>query len=207
MTAGGWLGPVAGAALVAVVELDVVQVGQTMISRPLVMGPLLGLLFGEPRIGLALGLITEFLSLDDVPVGNRLPLNATVAVAAALLMTCSPRPLHPAMALPLGLAAGWMHQRLEASLRHRRRTLCGAAEKLIFEGGTPPWGRLLGRSLVEQAAATFVVLLVCVCAAGPACSGLWPRLPHSLLAGLDLSWKLAPWLGLGVALHALRRRA
>ena len=63
------------------------------------------------------------------------------------------------------------------------------------------------RALAEQAAATFAVLLACVCAAGPALSGLWPRLPQSLLAGLDLGWKLAPWLGLGVVLHALRRRA
>ena len=207
MTPGGWLGPVGGCALVALLELDVVQVGQTMVSRPLVLGPLLGLLFGVPRIGLALGLCLEFLSLDDVPVGDRLPLNATVAAAAALLLTCSPRPLHPALALPLGLAAGWAHQCLEAVLRRRRRALCGAAERSISDGGTPSWGRLLGRALAEQAAATFAVLLACVCAAGPALSGLWPRLPQSLLAGLDLGWKLAPWLGLGVVLHALRRRA
>lgn len=206
MNAGGWLAPVAGAALVAFLELDVVQVGQFMISRPLVLGPLLGLLFGAPRVGLALGLCCELLSLDDMPVGDRLPLNAAVAVAAALLLTRCPRPLPAAVALPVGLAAGWAHQRLETALRYRRQALCGTAERLIQDGGAPPWGRLLGRALAEQAAVTFAVLLVCVCVAGPVLSGLWFRAPHGILAGLDMGWKLAPWLGLGVALYALRVR-
>jgi mannose/fructose/N-acetylgalactosamine-specific phosphotransferase system component IIC len=192
--------------LVALLELDAVQVGQFMFSRPLVLGPLLGLLFGVPRVGLALGLCCELLSLDDMPVGDRLPLNAAVAVSAALLMTCCPRPLPVAAALPVGLAAGWSHQRLETALRYRRQALCGTAERHVQAGGTPPWVRLLGRALAEQAAATFVVILVFVCVAGPVISGLWSRAPRGVIAGLDTGWKLAPWLGLGVALYALRVR-
>ncbi|MBI5241374.1 MAG: PTS sugar transporter subunit IIC [Elusimicrobia bacterium] len=200
----GWAEPIAGAALVAVLELDAVQVGQFMFSRPLVLGPLLGLLFGAPQIGLALGLCCEFLSLDDVPVGARLPLNAAVAVGAALLLTCSPRPLPVPAALPVGLAAGWLHARVEAVLRGRRQTLCGEAESRLRGGGAPPWGRLLGQALSEQAAATFAVLLACLLLAGPALNALWFLVPRSLAAGLDLGWRLAPWLGLGMALHALR---
>ena len=203
---GGWLAPVGGAALVALLELDAVQVGQFMVSRPLVLGPLLGLLFGAPGTGLVLGLCCEFLSLDDVPVGDRLPLNAAVAVAAALLLTRSPRPLPVAAALPVGLAAGWAHQKIETALRYRRQALCRIAERSVQDGGTPPWGRLFGRALGEQAVATFSVLLVAICVAGPFLGGLWWRVPHGVLAGLDLGWRLAPWLGLGVALYALRVR-
>ncbi|MCX5796884.1 MAG: PTS sugar transporter subunit IIC [Elusimicrobia bacterium] len=203
----GWLAPVGGAALVALVELDVVQVGQFMLSRPLVLGPLLGLLLGAPQAGLALGLCCELLSLDDVPVGDRLPLSASVAAAAAVLMACGPRPLPAAAALPAGLAAGWAHQKIETGLRYRRGALCGAAERLLRDGGTPPWGGMLGRALAEQAAATFAVLLVCVCVAGPSLGALWFRAPRVLLAGLESGWRLAPWLGLGVALYALRLRA
>jgi mannose/fructose/N-acetylgalactosamine-specific phosphotransferase system component IIC len=207
MTAGGWLGPVAGAALVALLELDAVQVGQIMISRPLVLGPLLGLLFGAPQAGLALGLCGELLSLDDVPVGNRLPLNATVAVAAALLMSCSPAALPAAAALPAGLAAGWLHQLLETALRGRRQALCAEAEGRLRDGGAPPWRRLLGRALAEQAAGTFALLLSFVLLAGPVLSALCGRAPRSVVAGLELGWALAPWLGLGVALNALRPRS
>ena len=203
----GWLAPVAGAALVSLLELDAVQVGQFMLSRPIVLGSLLGLLFGAPQVGVALGLCCELLSLDDMPVGDRLPLNATVAVAAALLLTRSPRPLPPAVALPAGLAAGWAHQRIETALRYRRQALCGTAERLVQDGGMPSWRRLLGQALAEQAAATFALLLACVCVAGPVLSGFWWRVPHGALAGLDLGWRLAPWLGLGVALYALRVRA
>ena len=53
---------------------------------------------------------------------------------------------------------------------------------------------------------TFAVLLAAVCVAGPALSGRWWRAPHGVLAGLGLGWRLSPWLGLGVALYALRVR-
>ena len=132
--------------------------------------------------------------------------NVAVAVAAALLLTRSPRPLPPAVAFPVGLAAGWAHQRFETALRYRRQALCGIAERLVQGGGTPPWGRLLGGALAEQAAVTFAVLIAFVCVAGSVLSGLCFRAPHGVLAGLDMGWKLAPWLGLGVALYALRVR-
>jgi mannose/fructose/N-acetylgalactosamine-specific phosphotransferase system component IIC len=203
---GGWLAPVGGAALVALVELDAVQVGQFMLSRPIVLGALLGLLFRAPQTGVALGLCCELLSLDDVPVGDRLPLNAAVAAAAAFLLTRSPSPLPVAAALPAGLLLGWAHQRIETVLRTRRQALCAQAEGLVRQGGAPRWSRLIGRALAAQAAATFLLLLVGLCAAGPALRALCLRAPDVVVDGFGFGLSVAPWLALGVALHALWRR-
>jgi len=183
-----------------------VQVGQFMLSRPIVMGPLLGLLWHSPQNGLALGACCELLSLDDLPVGDRLPLNATVAAGAALLLTCGPRPLPVAAALPVGFFAAWAHKKIEGFWRSRRRELCAAAERSIREGEAPSWGCWIGKSLAQQAAGTFALMLACVWGAGPIVGALWLRLPHSVVAGLELAWRLGPWLGLGVAFHALRVR-
>jgi mannose/fructose/N-acetylgalactosamine-specific phosphotransferase system component IIC len=191
--------------LVALLELDAVQVGQFMFSRPLVLGAVLGLLFGAPQLGVALGLCCELLSIDDLPVGDRLPLNASVAVAVAFLMARSPRPLPVAAALPAGLAAGWSHQRIETALRYRRQALCGEAESRLRGGGSPAWGRLLGRALAGQAVGTFLLLIAGVCVAGPMLGALWLRTPRSLAAGLEAGWRLTPWLGLGIAMHTLGR--
>jgi mannose/fructose/N-acetylgalactosamine-specific phosphotransferase system component IIC len=204
---GGWPATVGGAALVSLLELDSAQVGQFMLSRPLVLGSLLGLLCGTPQVGVALGLCCELLSIDDLPVGDRLPLNAAVAAGASILMTCSPRPLPAAGALPAGLAVGWAHQKLETALRYRRQALCGEADSCLCGGGMPSWGRLIGRALTEQAAGTFFLLIIGVCVAGTVLSSLWLRAPRGVVAGLESGWKLAPWLGLGVAFHALRRPA
>jgi len=200
----GWLAGMAAAALVAVLELDVVQFGQFMISRPLVLGPLLGLLFGLPQTGLALGACCELFSLDDLPVGGSLPLNATVAVSAALLLNCGPRAVPPEVALPAGLTAGWLHQKIETALRYRRRALCGCAEESLLRGCEPRLGRLVGQAICEQAAMTFTVLLACVLVVGPALHWLWPHAPHNAVEALRFAWALAPWLGLGVLLHALK---
>jgi mannose/fructose/N-acetylgalactosamine-specific phosphotransferase system component IIC len=202
----GWRGPVAGAALVALLELDGVQVGQFMLSRPIVLGALLGLVFGAPQTGLMVGICCELLSLDDLPVGDRLPLNATVAAAAAFLLTCGPAPLPPQAALPLGLGAGWAHQGLEMALRRRRQAFCGLAESSLRAGTSPRLGLLMTKALAEQAAGTFAVLAAFLLLAGPLVHALWPHVPLTLDTGLLFAWRLAPWLGLGVALQALRVR-
>jgi mannose/fructose/N-acetylgalactosamine-specific phosphotransferase system component IIC len=192
------------AVLVAVLELDVVQFGQFMISRPLVLGPVLGLLFGQPQTGLVLGACCELFSLDDVPVGDKLPLNATVAVAVSFLMICSPSRVPPELALPAGLLAGWAHQKLETLLRQRRRMFCCQAEQSLEQGRSPRLGCIIASALAEQAAWTLGLLLFCVLVGGPLLQWVWPFLPRGLSVGLGVAWELAPWLGLGVLLHALR---
>ena len=206
IAAGGWLAGAGGAALAAAAELDCVQVGQVMVSRPIVLGPLLGLLFGAPQTGLALGVCCELLSLGDLPVGGKLPLSAAVAVSAAFLLTASPRPIPPELALPVGLAAGQVHRRFETALRSRRKTFCAAAQAGLQRGEEPDLGRWAARAVAEQAAGTLVLLLVCVLAVGPVLHRLWPQAPRSLADGLGLAWSLAPWLGLGAGLQALKVR-
>jgi PTS system mannose-specific IIC component len=56
-----------------------------MISRPLVTGWLLGLLSGQPKAGLFLGLSTELLWLAKPPLGGLLTPNGGLAVSAAFL--------------------------------------------------------------------------------------------------------------------------
>jgi len=205
MTAAGtWLAPVSVAAVVAVVELDAVQVGQVMISRPVVLGPLLGLLCGQPQNGIILGLVCELFSQDDLPVGGRLPLNATIAVSAAFLLSWGSRAVPPEAALPAGLATGWLHQHLEARLRLRRRALSGCAETGILRGAMPPLGRMITKALAEQAAGNLAIMLGVVFLIGPTLHWLWPYAPRSVAEGLRFAWDAAPWLGLAVLLHTLR---
>jgi mannose/fructose/N-acetylgalactosamine-specific phosphotransferase system component IIC len=78
-----WGALAAAAAVLAAVELDASHAGQLMISRPLVLGPLIGLAFGQPGLGLGLGALYELFGLEEIPVGGHVPLNATVAAGAA----------------------------------------------------------------------------------------------------------------------------
>lgn len=202
----GWLASAGGAALAAGLELDAVQVGQFMVSRPIVVGALFGLLFADAQQGLILGCCCELLSLASLPLGASLPLNSTIATAVAVLMACGPARLPPAAALPVGFVAGWVHQQIETALRHGRRTLNTAVESSVRERGVVPWRRMTLRNLAQQAAVNIVVMLFWALAAGPALHRLWPHLPAGFVQALNFAWAQAPWMGLGVAFYAFGMR-
>jgi mannose/fructose/N-acetylgalactosamine-specific phosphotransferase system component IIC len=91
------------AALGTVLALDTTSVGQTMISRPLVAGPLTGWLLGDPSLGLAVGAVLELYLLVSFPSGGaRFPEASTGTVVAV----ASVASLDSAGAVPLGVAMG-----------------------------------------------------------------------------------------------------
>jgi mannose/fructose/N-acetylgalactosamine-specific phosphotransferase system component IIC len=72
-------------ATAALLNLDRQAFGQLALSRPLVVGGLVGLALGQAPAGLALGLWTELLWLARPPLGGTIPPNGGLAVSAALL--------------------------------------------------------------------------------------------------------------------------
>jgi len=75
------------ASLIAVIcGLDRTAALQLMLSRPIVAGPLAGLVLGEPLIGLQVGMLVELLWLGRLPVGASIPPDDTqIAIGATFL--------------------------------------------------------------------------------------------------------------------------
>lgn len=72
--------------LAMLVGIDRVAFAQFMISRPIVVGPLTGLVFGNALVGLEIGMLLELLWLGRLPVGAAIPPDDTqVAVGATVL--------------------------------------------------------------------------------------------------------------------------
>ena len=90
-------------ALGAVLALDTTSVGQTMISRPLVAGPLTGWVLGDPSLGLAVGAVLELYLLVSFPSGGARFPEASTATVVAVASVAS---LDTAGALPIGVAMG-----------------------------------------------------------------------------------------------------
>lgn len=74
--------------LLAFLSLDVSAVGQFMISRPIVVGPVVGWLTGHAGIGLELGALIELIWIGDMPVGAHLPLDLTILAGTAAAFAC-----------------------------------------------------------------------------------------------------------------------
>jgi mannose/fructose/N-acetylgalactosamine-specific phosphotransferase system component IIC len=75
-------------ALLAFLSLDTTAVGQFMVSRPIVVGPLVGWLLGHPNIGLEMGALIEMIWIGDLPVGAHLPLDLTMLSGVSVALAC-----------------------------------------------------------------------------------------------------------------------
>lgn len=76
------------AILMAFLSLDETAVGQFMVSRPIVVGPLVGWLIGRTDIGLDLGALIELIWIGDVPVGAHLPLDLAMLTGTSVALAC-----------------------------------------------------------------------------------------------------------------------
>jgi len=92
------------AGIVAMVTgLDRVALVQVMISRPLVAGPLTGLVFGNALIGMEVGMLLELLWLGRLPVGAAIPPDDTQVAVGATVLAVSMGPLLNFDGMPLVL--------------------------------------------------------------------------------------------------------
>ncbi|HAH06024.1 MAG TPA: hypothetical protein DCM05_05755 [Elusimicrobia bacterium] len=191
--------------LTALLETDGVYVGQWMLSRPVVAGPLVGAALGAGFTGVAFGAVFEALSLEASPVGSFVPMNGTVGAVCAVLLCAGPEALPPAAALPAGLALGLGVSALERLLRDRRAALSQEAERSLRSARRVPWAGLLFRSVGTYALAVAAFIYLSVALLGPAVGGLWGALPSALQRGLMAAFDWSPWLASAVLMHALAR--
>lgn len=195
--------PFAACAALAALELDAVLVAQTLISRPLVAGALIGALTGRPQAGALFGAAFELLSLGDLPVGGCLTWSGTVAAGTATMLAS--RGTSYSLCFFGGLAAGVVHARLEAAERARRAAVGDALVDRACSGGRA-LGLAMGVSIFAHAAMTFVVAGAVVALVGAFDARVWTGAPGFIQAGAALAAASAPWIGLsGVAAWGLRR--
>jgi len=73
----------------ALLSLDRTAWGQLMISRPIVVAPIIGLLCGNATVGLLVGALIELLWINELPVGAAIPSDDTLfaAVASGVITT------------------------------------------------------------------------------------------------------------------------
>lgn len=194
---------VAACAVLAALELDATLIAQTLVSRPLVAGALLGALTGKAQAGALFGVAFELLSLCDLPVGGRLTWSASVAAGTATVLAGTGT--EPSLCFGGGVAAGILHSRAEAVERLRRAS-AGDMLARRAEAGGRTLGRALGASIAAHAAMTFAVAGAVVALVGFLDRRLWLGSPVFLHVGAAFVVSSAPWIGLsGVTAWGLRR--
>lgn len=106
--------------LAGILNLETIQAGQFLISRPSFAGFLLGLVCGQPLLCFFAGILTEAIYLDFTPIGGAVPPNGVFAAAvfAALIPFCASFPV----CFFLSISSGFIYAAVDRFLRGKKNS-------------------------------------------------------------------------------------
>ena len=70
------------------IQLDRKAIIQSLLSQPVIIAPIIGMLLGDLKTGMALGAMTQLLWLGSVSIGASLPSNDTIGTAVITTVAC-----------------------------------------------------------------------------------------------------------------------
>lgn len=182
-------------------ELDNVQAGQFLFSRPALVGPLLGWLNGCPLEGAKIGLLTELIYMDFIPIGGVVPPNGLVAAAVGVLIFAWGA-LPESSAFFLGILAGFLYRGVEYRLRASRAGWLPGIEGEVKNGAARLARRLAGSLLTEGVVTGLYIfvfsglLVVLLDLAKVPNMDMLDKAVFNLFGASDFAYSLMPWLGL-----------
>lgn len=194
--------------------------GNSMIQRPIVMGPLVGLVLGDVQTGLAVGATLELAFMGNVTIGAALPPEITAGgILGTALAISSHGGTEAALALAIPIATvalllkNTYYLVVRAWFLHR-------SDVYAAKGDARGVNRMHMMSFLSYALVMAVVMAVCYSFGAPAveaflavipqfvkdgisvAAGILPALGFALLANMLLSKKVAPFFLLGFILSA-----
>ncbi len=185
---------------------------QLMISRPLVLAPLLGWAMGDVRGGLQLGVPLELLFLGGVNLGGAVPENETL-LSAALASAVLPAgvaagtgadPSICALGLvllaPLSVIGRWLDREGEA-----RAVALVQAARVRAALGDPEPAEVQMRGLYWPLFTTAAICALAVLAS-PGLAWLREQCGGRALNGLEGAWHAALALSIAAAIRAIREK-
>lgn len=201
------------AALVALVygffSLDHFSIGPFLLSRPLVMGGLAGLLCGHPAEGLALGFFTECLWIMIPPAGGGHWDVGFVPALAGVWALSAPGPVEKkalALAFLLAIPFAVLGRQADLWVRRNMRVLSLRALSGVEHGVVGPLRYGMGFAAVVWVLKSLVLFFLADSLGGALYEEVLPRVTGPWQEGLDRAWTLWPFLAVGALLHHFSKR-
>ena len=194
----------------ALVNLDRTAAFQFMVSRPLAVGPVTGLVLGQPAVGVIMGCLIELLYISRPPLGGHIPPNeclATILTTAGVILAGSASGEPDRVLFVLGfllvspLARGGVF--LERKIRSINGRLARAADKAAGQGLDRRITALNLAGLGTTFAAAFLYLLILLPPVTLILNITQRHLPASILEAIGIMYLFLPLIGVAAALSAI----
>jgi PTS system N-acetylgalactosamine-specific IIC component/PTS system mannose-specific IIC component/fructoselysine and glucoselysine-specific PTS system IIC component len=194
--------------------LDVIAVAQVMISRPIVVGAVLGYAMGDVKSGLFIGAVIELVWISVIPVGFSVP--PDVAVSAVLascwyLTGAQKTGLTMMAAIMVSVPAGMLFKKLDIAHRQYNVTLARRIDSGLARGDEGVVGRITAAGVALFFLKAFVFFVILMPAGAYAMNALYGALPPTaaltvLEGSVDFALAVIPAVGLGVLYTAFRKK-
>ena len=185
---------------------------QAMISRPVVIAPVIGLLLHNPYAGLVIGAFVELIWLDRIPIGTYIPPNdslaAVVATSTAIIagqkLGGIPTPELMALSILIAIPCGILAKQMDILIIKSNdilsdHALADAKNNNIRGIEQKNYLGLIKVFLFD----VFYVLAILVIFI-PTVIWLYPKLNRTLLSTLSFTYYFLPLLGIAVAINMLK---
>jgi len=193
-------------------SLDATAVGQTLISQPLLAGPIIGLILGDVQTGLLVGTLLQLIWISKLPVGGANPSLGTALLGiftAGIVIIYQGRNIQPGLlpvAIFLGTVVGFSAQKGEAVLNRFDDYLIHWVERLINQNRI--WGIevINWLSLIIIFTFSFLLILISTFLGLKLCSMFFSMVNPQMIRGLILAEKMLPILGLAVVFNLFSKK-
>lgn len=186
---------------------------QVMISRPIVIAPLIGLLLHNPSAGLIIGALVELFWIDHIPVGTYIPPNdsavAVLATSIAVLGGQNPGKTSPqliALAILLAVPFGIIAQKIDLFIVKSNNVLSDQALEDAKQGNIKAIEQKNYFSLVKVFLLTVFYLFAAQSILVSAVIVIYPKLTAPVFKMLSLVYYFLPLLGIAAALNTIKQR-
>jgi mannose/fructose/N-acetylgalactosamine-specific phosphotransferase system component IIC len=195
-------------------SLDVSAWGQIMVSRPIVCGPLIGLLLGDLKTGLIIGVLLELIWINVISVGAAIPPDATiVAVTCTTLVILTENRIslgsnfqgsYRIVVLALTMPLAEIFKTIDIKQRKLNARFVHYLDREILKGNFKALRKVNNFSLFLFFLKGFLFSLAAISVGVYILPKLFSYLPYGTLVGLNFAYRLMPALGLAVAFNTFR---
>ncbi len=186
---------------------------QAMISRPVVIAPLIGLFLGNLYAGLIIGALIELIWIDRLPIGTYIPPNdsmtAVVATSIALIAGSATGGVSPeiiAFAVILSIPCGSLAKQIDVMIIKSNNALSDQALQDAQENNIRAIERKSYLGLIKVFLSYAVFLLVAQSILIPLVIWAYPQFNEIIMKALSCTYYFLPLLGIAVAFNMLKLR-
>lgn len=207
-----WISSAEVALLGAFLCLDRIAV-QIMISRPIVVGPIIGLMLHDPATGLITGAFVELLWIDHIPLGKYVPPNDTIAAvlitAGAILAGHGLGEVPPeliALSVLLFAPFAYIAKEMNILLFKSNEALSARVDEDAKRGAIRAIAAAQWQGMAKSFLTSAVCIFVFLVTGAYLLAWVYPLLPMRALRALTLTYCFIPILGVAIALNTIKMR-